>query len=199
VGADVINSNIDVINGIRVDQVMKLTNILSAQVYAVSQERQLALAQAADLGHKLQVTTDAVIVFFGIVGEGNVSPDDYKPRLIKIATAFVTARSTLAALEPDDPAAIKMVEQAQSALELGKFQQADLLLEAPENIEIAAAHSAQFLLEKAHGAATQRFLNAAADRAARGDIALAQLQYSKAAAYFKLRLSGTFRPTGCQR
>jgi hypothetical protein len=69
----------------------------------------------------------AVVEFFTIVGQQDVPEEKVPARLIEVATHFARTRDELAALEPEDPHVAALTRSAKSALDAGRFNEADSL------------------------------------------------------------------------
>jgi len=176
-GGDIRDSTITV--GIPPEQVATL-------IQASTQELQKHhAAELNALGGQLGVTQDALTRFFQILRAQNVPLEKLPDTLATIAQRFHEMQARLAALDPDDPAITALIEQARAALEAGHFDHADALLHQAEAAEEVAARQAEQLAHDAQAAADQRWLNAAAARAERGELSLTRLDYLQAAAHFR--------------
>jgi tetratricopeptide (TPR) repeat protein len=123
-------------------------------------------------------------VFFHIVGQDNVPFAEIKPRLIEIASQYVSARQTLSGLSASDDQTRRLIEMARNALNNGNFTHADRDLAYAATAEIDAARNSVELMGRAEAVARQRLINAVADQVARAEVALIWPKYTEAAAYF---------------
>jgi hypothetical protein len=155
------------------------------QVAATTEAKAQAEAKAAELATKLGFTSAAVEKFFKILGEQDVPEEKIPGRLIEVATHFTQTRDELAALEPDDPHAAALAYSAKQALDNGRLDEADGLLDQAKEAELAAFGKARELKKKAQEAEDRHALNAAKLLAGRGNVAMIQLRYTDAAKHFK--------------
>ena len=190
--ANITGSTITV--GLPPEQVQALVLAFTQQIGAAGEARAKAEADAARLAAQLGFTTEAVVGFFRILGERAVPPEQMPTRLGEIATRYRDLTDRLATLDPDDPAAGELVDQARAAIETGRYDEADGLLERAEEVEWAAARQAEELARQAQEAADRHALKAAATRAQRGQVALTRLRYQEAAQHFATAAAGV--PTG---
>jgi tetratricopeptide (TPR) repeat protein len=152
---------------------------------AVFREESAARAEIAALGERLNVTTEAVVTFLRILGENEVPLEKLPETLGVIAQRHVEMLDRLEALAPEDAEINAKVEAARAAIEEGNYDRADRLLGEAEDAERAAIGMAEELAREAQAAVDRRRLNAAAARAGRGEIALTQLDYLRAADHFE--------------
>jgi tetratricopeptide (TPR) repeat protein len=155
------------------------------QMTATTEAKAQAEVRAAELATKFGFTSGAVGEFFKILGEQNVPEEKVPARLIEIATHFAQTRDELAALEPDDPHGAELARSAKQALDSGRLNEADALLDQAKEGELAALRQTRELKQKAQEAEDRHALNAAKLLAGRGNIALTQLCYVAAAGRFK--------------
>ncbi|MEZ5930458.1 MAG: tetratricopeptide repeat protein [Alphaproteobacteria bacterium] len=134
-------------------------------------------AEAEALGGRLGVTEEAVQSFLDILDERHVDSGDLKDKLEEIAGQYKEMEARLTALDQDDPVIGEWIEQAKAAIDDGAFDEADDLLTQAEERDLSAARQAA-------AQADQRFLNAAATRAVRGEAGLTRLRYLDAAEHF---------------
>ncbi|MCP5196996.1 MAG: tetratricopeptide repeat protein [Gammaproteobacteria bacterium] len=141
--------------------------------------------QVKALGDQLSVTQDALTSFFQILREQNVPLEKLPDTLATIAQRYHEMQERLAALNPEDPTIKALIDKARTELEAGHFDLADALLSQAEAAEEVAARQAEQLARDAQAAADQRWLNAAAARAERGELSLTRLDYLQAAEHFR--------------
>lgn len=134
------------------------------------------------LAKELGVTQAALQNFFKILQEGNVKPEDYDHTLRAIAGRYLNNLKQLSVLQTDDPAIKAFLQQAKSALEQGRFDEAERLINDAKNINIEAAKTLQETAQK-------RLFAAAAAAAQNGDIQMTQIHYLKAAGYYQEAVS----------
>jgi tetratricopeptide (TPR) repeat protein len=185
------STNIGVINGqVTINNadpsvLAAMAKTFADQISATAEAKAKAQAQAADLAEKLGVTASAVSEFFRILGEQNVPQDKIAERLLQIANHFKDTQGELAALQPDDPREAELAGQAKQALDAGRLDDADKLLDQAKDLELAAYRQAKELREKAQEAEDRHALNAAQLLASRGSVALTSLRYKAAADAFR--------------
>jgi len=138
-----------------------------------------------DISKTLGVTEDAAKNLLRIVGEdANIPEDKLAEALTKVAGDYKRLQVQVAALNPDNPTAKALVEQAKPEIEAGHFQRAHDLLRQATQVQIAAAREARKLREQAQAAEDAQMLGAANSTAAEGDLALTERRYSDAAERF---------------
>jgi hypothetical protein len=140
--------------------------------------------QIRDLSEKVGVTEDAAKTLLKVVGEDPNIPDDkLAETLSKVAHDYRRLQAQVAALSPDNPTAVALVEHARSEIEAGHFQRAHELLRQATQAQIAAAREAMNLGAKA--AEDAQMLGAAGSTAAEGDVAMTERRYVEAALLFE--------------
>ena len=138
-----------------------------------------------DISKTLGVTEDATKALLRIVGEGANIPDDkLAEALTKVAGDYKRLQAQVAALNPDNPTAKALVEQAKPEIEAGHFSRAHEILRQATQAQIAAAQEAEKLEQQAHTARDAQMLGAASSTAAEGDVALTERHYAEAAELF---------------
>jgi hypothetical protein len=161
IGGAVSNSTIiNTVNHENLTTLAMLTKALSDKDISEVKRREAEI-KAAELTVKWGFTTDAVAEVFKIVGEQNVSDEKVPAKLIEIATHFALTHDALAALEPDDPHAAALTQQARKAFAAGRLTEADTLLERAKKLETAALGEARRLMQKAQEAIGRHALNLA--------------------------------------
>src|SRR5437762_4565837 len=185
IGGSVSNSTINnTVNHENPATLALLTKALSDKD-ASEEHRRKAEVKAAELATKLGFTSAAVVEFFRILCEQDVSEEKVPARLIEVAIHFAQTRDALVTLEPDDAHAAALARSAKQALDSGRLTEADALLDQAKEGELAALRQARELKQKAQEAEDRHALNAAKLLAGRGGIAMTQLQYTDAAEHFK--------------
>ena len=134
-------------------------------------------AEAETLGEKLGVTEEAVQSFLTILDQKHVAPTELQEKLREIAHQYQEMQVRLEALDQDDPVIKTWIGEAKTAIDDGNYDEADTLLVQAEQRDLSAARQAA-------AQADQRYLNAAATRALRGETSLTQLRYLDAAEHF---------------
>jgi tetratricopeptide (TPR) repeat protein len=126
---------------------------------------------------QLEVSTGALDRFLRDIGEAGVPSEEQPARLAEIAARHKELLARVERTASSDPRVQILKEKARAAIEAGKYDDAERLLnEAKE----AAIEAARRLKEEA---ATQ--LRAAAEAVAEnGDLAMTRLRYREAAGYF---------------
>ena len=139
-----------------------------------------------NVSKRLGVTQEAAKTLLRIAGEQPDVPDErLAETLTKIADDYKRLQGQVAALNPENPVAKKLVEQAKPEIAAGHFERADDLLREAEQAELAAAEQAEKLADQATAARDARKLGAASVKAARADVALTQRHYMQAAELFR--------------
>lgn len=152
---------------------------------AVEVARKAQQDQIEKIGKTLGMTEDAVKSLLKIVGEDpNVPEDKLAEALSKAAEDYKRLQSQVAALNPDNPAAHELVEQAKPEIDDGHFARAHELLRQATQAQVAAAQEARKLQERAQTAADAQLLGAASSTAAEGDLAMTERRYKEAAMLF---------------
>ena len=152
---------------------------------ASDEKRREADVKAAELANKWRFTSSAVIEFFRILREQNIPDEKVPARLIEIAIHFSQTQNELAALEPADPRAAEIAQQAKLALDAGRLAEADDLLDRAKDLERAALREAQRFIHRAQDAADRHAFNLARMEATQGEISLTQLHYADAATHYE--------------
>jgi tetratricopeptide (TPR) repeat protein len=133
----------------------------------------------------LGVTEDAAEKLLKIVGENpNIPEDKLAEALSKIAGDYQRLQAQLAGLNPDNPTAKALVEQAKPEIDAGHFDRAHELLRQATQVQIDAAQEARKLQEQAQAAAGAQMLGAANSTAAEGGVAMIERRYKEAAELF---------------
>jgi hypothetical protein len=156
---------------------------------AIYQQESAAQAKIDQLSQRLDATHEAVVGFLRILDRNEVPLEKLPGTLAQIAQRHREMLERLAALNPEDPAAQALIEQARALLRSANteadYDRADQLLGQAEATELAAVRMAEDFARQAQEAANRRRLNAAAARAERGELELTRLNYLEAAQHFK--------------
>jgi tetratricopeptide (TPR) repeat protein len=138
-----------------------------------------------DVSKTLGVTEDAAKSLLRIVGEdSNIPEDKLAEALSKAAGDYKRLQAQVAALNPDNPTARALVEQAKPEIEAGHFARAHEVLRQATQVQIAAAQEARKLKEQAQEAEDAQMLGAASSTAAEGEVALTERHYKEASGLF---------------
>ena len=141
-----------------------------------------------DISQKLGVTKNAARTLLKVVGEDPNIPDDkLAEALTKAAADYRRLQSQAriaAALARDNPIAQNLVAQAKAEINDGHLAQAHELLRQATQAQLAAAHAARKLRERAQAAEDAQMLGAASATAAEGGLALTERHYTEAANLF---------------
>lgn len=141
--------------------------------------------QIVDISKTLGVTEDAAKTLLKIVGEDpNIPEDKLAEALSRVAADYKRLQAQVAALNPENPTAKALVEQAKPEIEAGHFQRAHDLLRQATEAQITAAQEARKLKEQAQAAEDAQMLGAASSTAAEGDVAITERRYAQAAELF---------------
>jgi hypothetical protein len=153
---------------------------------AVEAATKAAQGQIDKISKTLGVTEDAVRSLLKIVGEdSNIPNDKLAEALGKAAKDYKRLQAQVAVLDPDNPAAKALVEQAKLEINGGHFDRAHELLQQATQEQIAAAQKARKLREQAQTAEDSQMLGAASSTAAEGDVAMTERNYKDAADLFR--------------
>lgn len=178
-GRDASNNTLTCNFGLTPEQLKQLTEA------AVRGATEPLTHQIAVISKTLGVTEDAAEKLLKIVGEDpNVSEDKLAEALTKAAEDFKKLQAQLAALNPENETARKLVEQAKPVIEAGHFARAHELLRLATQTQIAAAQEARKLREQAQAAEDAQMLGAASSTSAEGGVAMTERRYKDAAALF---------------
>ena len=143
------------------------------------------LDRITEISKTLGVTEDAAKKLLKIVGEDPSIPGDkLAEALTKVAGDYKRLQAQVAALNPDNPAARALVDEAKPEIDAGHFERAHELLRQATQAQIAAAQEARKLKEQAQAAEDAQMLGAARSTAAEGDVALTERRYLEAAELF---------------
>jgi tetratricopeptide (TPR) repeat protein len=167
--------------GLKPDEQLRMIEAFSQQITVSSEARAKAEARAAELGTQLGFTREAVIGFFRIVGEQDVSLEQVPTKLGEIAARHRAMLDRWSVLDAGDPATAALAAEAKAAIDVGRYDEADALLLRAQEQDLAAAHRAEQLARDAEQAAERRFLRAAESEGKRGDLAMTRLRYEDAA------------------
>ena len=161
-----------------------MTEIFSRRTAVSDEARARAEARAAELAAQLGFTRDAVIGFFRIVGERDVPPEQIPVKLGEVAARHRALTERWSVLDAADPATATLAAEARSAIDAGRYDEADALLLRGREQEAAAARQAEQLARDAQQAAERRWLRAAEADGKRGDLAMTRLRYAEAAGHY---------------
>ena len=138
-----------------------------------------------DVSKTLGVTEDAAKTLLKIVGnDPNIPDDKLAEALSRVAGDYQRLQAQLGALNPDNPTARALVEQAKPEIDGGHFDRAHELLRQATQAQIAAAQEARKLKEQAQAAEDAQMLGAASSTATEGDVAITERRYKEAAELF---------------
>ena len=110
---NITNSPINIV-GLNPDDQLKLSKIFSQQIEVGVEARVKAEVQAAELGAQLGFTRDAVIGFFRILGEQDVSPEQIPLKLGEIAARHRAMLDRWSVLDTADPATATLAAAGQA-------------------------------------------------------------------------------------
>jgi tetratricopeptide (TPR) repeat protein len=137
--------------------------------------------QIKDVSSRLNINQNAVFALLRVVGEDPNIPDDkLDEALTKVAGDYNKLQAQVAALNPENPQAKVLIEQAKPEIDAGHFQRARELLRQATQVQIAAAQEARKLREQAQTAEETQMLGAASSTAAEGDVAMTERRYKEA-------------------
>ena len=143
------------------------------------------LDRITQISKTLGVTEDAAKTLLKIVGEDPSIPDDnLAEALTKVAGDYKRRQAQVAALNPDNPTARALVDEAKSEIDAGHFDRAHEPMRHATQAQIAAAQEARKLEWQAQAAEEAQMLGAASSATAEGDVALTERRYLEAADLF---------------
>ena len=138
-----------------------------------------------DISKTLGVTENAAKTLLKIVGEDpNIPEDKLAEALSNVSADYQRLKAQVAALNPDNPIAKALVEQAKPEIDAGHFQRAHELLRQATQAQVAAAHESGKLKDEAQAAEDAQMLGAASSTGADGDVAMTERHYKEAADLF---------------
>lgn len=178
-GRDASNNTVTCNYGLTPEQLKQLTEA------AVRGATEPLARELADVSKTLGVTENAAKTILKIVGEDpNIPEDKLAEALSNVAADYQQLKAKIAALDPDNPMAKALVEQAKPEIEAGHFSRAHELLHEAAQAQIAAAKEARKLAKQAQAAEDAQMLGAASSTAAEGGVALTERRYKEAADLF---------------
>ena len=153
-GRDASNNTLNCSFGLTQEQFKQLTDSVvkgaaeaagkGATEAAVEAARKTQQEQIDTISKTLGVTEGAVKSLLKIVGEDpNVPEDKLAQALGKAAEDYKRLQFQVAALNPDNPTAKSLVEQAKPEIAVGHFQRAHELLQQATQAQIGAAQEAR--------------------------------------------------------
>jgi tetratricopeptide (TPR) repeat protein len=178
-GRDASNNTVTCNFGLTPEQLKQLTEAAVKGATAAVQDH------VDKVSRTLGVTEDAAEKLLKIVGEDpNIPEDKLAEALSKVAGDYQRLQVQVAALNPDNPTAKALVDEAKPEIDAGRFQRAHELLRRATQVQIAAAQAAEKLEQQAHDARGAQMLGAASSAAAEGDVAMTERRYTEAAGLF---------------
>jgi hypothetical protein len=143
------------------------------------------LDRLVQVSKTLGVTEDAAKTLLKIVGRDDKIPSDkLAEALTDVAGDYKRLQTQVTALNPDNPVARSLVDEARSEIDAGHLQHAHELLHAATQAQITATQKARELKEQAQAAENVEMLGAARSTAAEGNVALTERHYLEAAELF---------------
>jgi tetratricopeptide (TPR) repeat protein len=135
----------------------------------------------------LGVTEDAAKRLLKIVGEdANLPEDKLAEALTRVAEDFGRLNAQVSALNPVNPAARALIDEAKAEISAGRFAPARERLRDATEVQLKAARDAREVREKAEAAEEAQSLGAAGSTAAEGDVAMTERKFAEAAKLFGL-------------
>jgi hypothetical protein len=157
--------------GLTPEQVQELTKAAAAGAVGPLAK------EIIDLSNRLGVTQGAALTLLRIVGQRDVPFEQVPEKLAEVASQYQQAQAQLAALNPQNPSARGLVEQAQAEIMAGNFIKAHERLRQARQAQIAAAQQARALRQQAQVAEDEQLIQAAASSAAEGDLAMISFRW----------------------
>ena len=144
------------------------------------------------IAKQLGVTEAALNSFFKILEQRAIPPEDLDSTLRTIAERYKALDEKLKTFASNDSTVQALKEQARQALEAGKFDRAEQLLNEASEKDLQAIQQIQqsteeleAIIQKNKAIVRKRLLSAAASKAENGDLKYTQLAYMEAAAYYR--------------
>src|SRR5262245_60627901 len=109
------------------------------EVMALIEEHDKNAQRLEKLGNDRGVTTTALRASFSMIGQEQVPPDKIVETLVEIAEGHKDLLRQAAAFVTDDPAIRKLRDEATTAIESGRYDEAERLLVDAETQELLAA------------------------------------------------------------
>src|SRR5262249_12689089 len=157
--------------GLKPEEQLRMVEVFSQQLAVSSEARAKAEARADVIAIQYNFTREAVIGFFRIIGEQDVPPEQVTIKLGEIAARHRAMWDRLSASDAaSDPAIAGLAAEAKSAIDNGRYDDADALLLRAQEQDVAAARQAEQLALDAQQAAARRLLRAAQSEGKRGDL-----------------------------
>ena len=158
----------------------------------ITSTRGISEDQFQKLAEEFGVTKAALKSFFKILEQRAVPSEDLDSTLRTIAERYKALDEKLKTFVSDDPTVQALKEQARQALEAGKFDRAEQLLNEASEKDLQAVQQIEksteeleAIIEKNKVIIRKRRLSAAASKAENGDLKYTQLAYGEAAAYYR--------------
>ncbi len=147
--------------------------------YGVSEARFEALSE------KHAVTHSALRSFFKILGYQRGPLEDLDSKLREIATHYKDLVQRLQHVQSEDRQVVALKEQAGRAIEDGDFLRAEDLLNQAEEHDMVVIRQLQVDIQQRQKALEHRQVSIADTNADNGQLQIVQLQYAKAADYYR--------------
>jgi hypothetical protein len=121
-------SNSPITVGLKPDEQLRMIEASSQQIGVSSEARAKAEARAGELAAQLGFTREAVIGFFRIIGEQDVPLEQVPTKLGEIAARHRAMLDRWSVLDANDPAIAALAAEAKTAIDQGRYDEADALL-----------------------------------------------------------------------
>src|SRR5262245_12104830 len=161
------NVSVSVVCGIPTEKVDELVRDAKRPLEELNTQQRENIAL---LKEKLDLNLGQVRAALATLGEYDIPPERLAAKLVEIAERFKDLQATASAQPGDDPKIAALKTDAQKAIEAGELAKADALLAEVETEQRRARD--------------RRAVSEAETPAKRGEIALARLRYTEAAAHF---------------
>jgi tetratricopeptide (TPR) repeat protein len=181
-GGSITGSTITV--GMPPAQVQALVVTFTRQLGVAAEARAKAEAQAAQLATQLGFTREAVIGFFGILGEQEVPLERMPTKLGEIAQRYQGLLARLQTTSSTDPEVQRLKGKARAALDAGDFARTEELLNQAKARDLAAIKQMRAVMERVQADLDARQLSAAEAAAENGNLMMTRIRYADAARYY---------------
>ena len=159
-------------------------NIAQGQATAIQNNYGVPPELFAEYVKKLALTEDIVERFFKILEQGRVPREKWEQKFQEIALQFKESPQRFAFIQSEDANVAELTIQARQAIEAGKFDEAETLLNQAEERDLLVIKQLQTNIQEQQSVLEKRQLSAAKTLADNAQLQYIQLHYAKAVDYF---------------
>nr|MDU9045169.1 tetratricopeptide repeat protein [Candidatus Electrothrix aestuarii] len=135
---------------------------------------------ATKYAEKLRESKQLIEVFLNTLVEHEESRDQWDSILRKLIAMHKELLTQLEAVQSEDPQVVRLKDEVRQAIEVGKYTDAEKLLNQAESRDIEALEQVEEVAQR-----VQRRISAAASNAENARLQRLQLRYAKAAVYWQ--------------